>query len=405
MAETVLLHYSPARPLSCVLLNEKNAITRAPQIIELDELKNLLQGRKLIVLFDSAYLNIETVSIPGNNRQRQMQAVPFALEDKLASDIEDVHFALGKKQDDGNIPVVAIDKAVLDACLAFFKQADIVPEQIIADVLALPLDENAATVLLYEQASLIKISPANGLYCDRINLHSILKTLLEEHPHIKQLTIFHHRQEAEITDDFVDLGVEINSRSYNDHPLEILLAAYHDPQHINILQGAYAPQRKSSALWKHWKPAAALVAVWLVLQMATALVETRQLEEKNIQLRAQIEKAFKKANPGARKFNNMRKRVERRLKELQSGGGDGNNELFLQLLAETAPALSQQKKIKIKAMVYRNKHIDLEISADSLQTLEAVKSHLSSRPGIKIVLSTSIEKDNITGRLRVEKQG
>ena len=404
MAQTLLVHYSPAQPLSCVLINEKNAISRAPQTIELDALKTLLQGRRMVVLFDSAYLNIESVSIPGNNRQRQMLAVPYALEDRLASDIEDVHFALGKKQDDGSLPVIAIEKTVLDDCLAFFKQADIVPEQIVADVLALPLEDNTASVLLYNQAALIKTSPVQGLYCDRINLHDILKNLIEE-TGLKQLSIMHHRQDAEITDDFTDLGVGVNSRSYHDSPLEILLAAYNNPQQINILQGAYAPQRKSSALWKHWKPAAALAALWLVLQMVTAVIETRQLEEKNIQLRAQIEKAFKQANPGARKFNNMRKRMERRLKELQSGGGDGNEELFLQLLADTAPVLSQQKKVNIKAMVYRNKHIDIELSADSLQTLEAIKNSLESKQGIKIVLSTSIEKDNVTGRLRVEKQG
>ncbi len=404
MPETLLLHYSPAKTdVTWLLLNEKGAINCEPQQAPLEELATHSRGRRLVLLFDSAFLTIESANIPGNNRSRQLQAAPYALEEKLASDIEDVHFALGTKQDNAELPIIAIDKTHMDNCLDHLSQADMHVDKIFADVLCLPYTQQNISILIHQDAALIKTSPSSGFYCDRVNIAHILPSLISDN--ITDLNIIHHKPDAAAKSDFDHLDININSRSYDKAPLEILAAYYQQSEQINLLQGKYAPQRKSSAIWQHWKSVAGLAAIWVLLQLTNAYIETQQLVEKNIQLTAKIEKAFKKANPGTRKFNNMRKRMERRLAALQAGGSDNNNEVFLQLLADTANVLSQQKQLSILAMVYRNKHIDIELSADSLQTLETVKNQLSQQRNIKTVLSTSVEKGKVNGRLRVEQQG
>jgi len=404
MPETLLIHYSSTQAdVTWLLLNEKGAISGAPQQAQISELKAHSSGRKVVLLFNSAYLNIESVNIPGNNRARQLQAAPYALEEKLASDIEDVHFALGTKQDDGSLPVIAIDKSHMEACLQTLEEAGIVADKILADVLCLPFVAHNISILIKQDAALIKTSHCSGFYCDRINLPHILPSLISDD--ITDLNIIHHKPDAAAKDGFSECGINVNSRSYNQDPLEIFAAYLNESEQINLLQGQYAPQRASSALWQHWKSVAAIAGIWIVLQLVNTQIETQQLIEKNLQLTAEIEKAFKKANPGTRKFNNMRKRMERRLAALQSGGSDNNDEIFLKLLADTAGVLSQQKQLNILAMVYRNKHIDIELSADSLQTLEAIKNQLSQQRNIKTVLSTSVEKGKVSGRLRVEQQG
>jgi type II secretory pathway component PulL len=96
--------------------------------------------------------------------------------------------------------------------------------------------------------------------------------------------------------------------------------------------------------------------------------------------------------------------MEQTLKELRSGKGMDQPD-FLHLLSTASAALGADKKIIIQAMVYRNQHIDLELQADSLQSLENLKTKLTGLRDIKAVLSTSIEKDKVNGRLRLEKQG
>ena len=171
-----------------------------------------------------------------------------------------------------------------------------------------------------------------------------------------------------------------------------------------MLQGKYAPRRKGSALLKPWKAVAALFASWLVVQLVYAGLQINQLQTSNQELTVQLEKEFKRAMPGARKFNNMQKRMERKLKELKGGAGDDQDDNFMHLLSASIPSISNQQ-IQIHGMVYNNKRIDMELQANSLQTLESMKSSLAANKNIKATLSTSIEKDKVIGRLRLERQG
>ena len=139
--------------------------------------------------------------------------------------------------------------------------------------------------------------------------------------------------------------------------------------------------------------------------MIMAVMETQILEQKNMQLTRQIEQQFKRAIPEAKKYTGMRNRMKNRLKELKSGTGASSDQVFLKILAEAAPALASNNKVIINGISYRSKHLDLDLQTDSLQNLESVKNKLAALRGIKTVLSTSVEKDKVKGRLRLEKQG
>lgn len=405
MANKLLIHYSPGDPDNAYWSFDGEGKTLFSHGT-LSDIGKLGKGLRATVLLDSSCLNLEQVQVPSNNRQRQLQAIPFALEDNLASDIEDSHFAIGKKQDDENIPVITIDKALLENILSSFKSAGITIECLSADLLALPDKDDGWSVLVDNNRALIKTGAFTGLYCDRSNLQFVLNTLIRQHSQTPASIQFYYPAEEEAEENPLgDIETQLESTGYQKHPLNIFSRHLDKLYQLNILQGHYAVKRESSALLKPWKAVASLAAVWIVLQLSYAGIEARQLSTKNQQLTAQIEKEFKRANPGAKKFHNIRNRMERQLKELRGGGGDMNQDDFLKLLSLASPALASNKKVSINAMVYRNKHIDMELQADSLQSLENIKSQLTSIRGLKTLLSTSVEKNKVSGRLRLEKQG
>ncbi|MCW9014201.1 MAG: type II secretion system protein GspL [Gammaproteobacteria bacterium] len=407
MADTLLIHYRPcdAQQACWSFVDDKGNSTTKLGRGPLTDIGPLAKGRRATVLIDSSCLNLETVQVPSNNRQRQLQAIPFALEDKLAADIEDTHFALGKKQADENIPVITINKQLLEQVLDDFKQAGIFVEYLAADVLALPIEHNNWCVLFDGDSALIKTGRYTGHYCDRDNLPIVLATLLKQAvQQPESILLYHHADDIQATEPLADIDIGLSIRSYEQHPLSVFAQNFTSAQQLNILQGDYTAKREGSALLKPWKTVAALAAGWIILQLIYAGIEGKQLSIKNQQLTAQIENEFKRVNPGTRKFNNMRKRMERKLTELRGGGND-DEQTFLLLLSHASPAISSNKKVSIAAMAYRNKYIDMELQADSLQSLEAIKNQLASIRGIKTVLSTSVEKDKVSGRLRLEKQG
>lgn len=405
MADRLLVHYRPCDgdQISWCLVGDNGRPSGPVSHGHLSDLTEEARGRRATVLIDAACTSIETVNIPSNNRQRQLQAAPFALEDNLATDIEELYFALGKKQADDNIPVITIDRALFRHTLDRFKQAAIFVEVMAADVLALPINNDHWTVLVYENNALIRTSATQGYFCDRTLLADFLTALMEEQETVPPaVELYHQQDDGDAAQLLRNEELTVNVAGYTAHPLEVFAGQFADARALNLLQGKFSPRRESSALLQPWKAVAAVAVVWLALELIYAGFEIRQLQNKNLQLTADIEQVYKQVNPGARKFSNMKIIMERKLNALRGGGGD-SGEIFIDLLADAAAAFAE-KNITIHGMAYSNKHVDMELQAATSQDLEQVKNQLGSAGNIKVTLSTSIEKDKVKGRLRLEKQ-
>ena len=50
---------------------------------------------KVIVAVPSDRVYLTRQRLPGKNRQRLLKAIPYALEDQIIDNVEDMHFALG----------------------------------------------------------------------------------------------------------------------------------------------------------------------------------------------------------------------------------------------------------------------------------------------------------------------
>ncbi len=383
----------------------------------LEELAPIARGKKVSVLIDAHYTTVESVNIPSKNRNKQLLAVPFAMEDFLAEDIEDTHFALGKTTSeaaDNNIQVIAIKRSLLEQTIDFFARQQITLEVVTADSVALPTVDNQWSILLDDDSALIKTGSVQAHSCDRGNFQLIIQTLLQDKKHNEEtlpqaITYFYKADDEDaqhLLDDIADeFEIEINSQCYKNHALEIFVQNLNEVSSLNLLQGEFKPVRKSNLWLQPWKSVAAVATFWLVLQLGYSAMLTSQLEIKNHELTRQIESEFKRTIPDAKKMTNMQKRIERRLNDLKSGGSSSANNSFLHILSKVSPVLAKNDKIEIQAAVYRNNYIDVDLTAKSLQDIETVKNKLSTIPGIKTVLSTTVEKSKVKGRLRLEAKG
>jgi len=413
MNEFLLIHYKPGHQSN--LQYWAMGAEQHPSITlghgSLEELKAIARGKKVSVLIDAHYTTLESVKIPSKNRNKQLQAIPFAMEDHLAEDIEDTFFAMGKA-DENSVPVIAIKRDLLKETIALFNQQNIHIEALTADSVALPGDSSQWCILLDEDSALIKTSSSQAHCCDRENLSVILQALLSQTEDADSnidlpdaITYYYKEDDTEAENLLQDFDINIQVQPYKNHALEIFVQHLKEVQAFNLLQGEFTPKRESVTWIKPWKSVAIAASVWMVLHLSYNSIIGLQLEEKNTALTKQIEKEFKRAIPDARKMTGMRTRVERRLKDLKSGGSGSNSSGFLQILSKVSPALSKNDRTNIKAAVYRNNYIDMDLTAKSLEDIETLKNKLAAIPGIKTVLSTTVEKDNVKGRLRLEIKG
>jgi len=67
-----------------------------------------VEGRRAVVILPGDDVLLAEATIPGGSQSRAQQAVSFVLEDQVADDIDELHFALGAKGKDDTYPVAII---------------------------------------------------------------------------------------------------------------------------------------------------------------------------------------------------------------------------------------------------------------------------------------------------------
>ncbi len=73
-------------------------------------------GARIVVLAPASEIVFAQATVPG--RTRLAQAVPYALEEQLAADVEQLHFALGRREADGRIKTAVVSRAHMPNWLA-----------------------------------------------------------------------------------------------------------------------------------------------------------------------------------------------------------------------------------------------------------------------------------------------
>jgi len=411
MSETLLIHYNidKTHQATWSLCNDAGELTAKITTGSLDELSELAAKHATVVLLNSQCLHISQLQLPTQNMQKMLKAVPYAIEEFIAEDIENFHFVISKNKHSDKTSVVGIDKTTLQNIIQIFQQANIVIEKIIPDVLCMAGDANNRqwVCLNYHENSYLQTDILNGIVLSHDILPYVLTNMLQDENQIipERILFFNEQEDSSAFDELKieNKNIELINVVYNTHPLVVFCGFYKQALPLNLLQHKFKPKRKSSGYWYHWRLAASLAVVWLTLHLGLSSFQYSTLTEENNITKAKIEKIYKKAFPQSRKIVNPRVQMEQKLKALKSNSGNSNNGLIF-LLAESFGTLSHDKKsITLQSLTFRNNRMDIGLDSTNLQAIENLNKNLNNNTKIKSeIISSSSEKDKVKGNLRIE---
>lgn len=414
MSDTLLIHYNieNAKQATWALCNDDGELTGKITTGSLDELRDAAADRTSVVLLNSHCLHINQLQLPTQNMQKLLKAVPYAIEEYIADDVEDFHFVVARNKSKNSTSVVGIKKSTLQNIIRLFHEAGINPEKIIPDALCLAANDGEQWACLnYKKDSYLQTGVSNGLIISHDILPYTVKSKLhddkQENP--KKILLFSEQDDMATFDQLKekaiadDTDIELINIAYNTHPLVVFCGNYKQAMPLNLLQYDFKPKRKTSGYWQHWRLAASLAAVWLVLHLGLTTFQHSQLKDANIITRAKIEKIYKQSFPQSRKIVNPRVQMEQKLEELKGNMG-GSNKGLIFLLAESFGTLSHDRKnITLQSLTFRNNRMDIGLEGSNLQAVETLNENLNSNKKIKSeITSSSSEKDKVKGNLRIE---
>src|SRR5580700_11199625 len=138
MPQTLLLRLPPAgqEETEWLTLDETGAPTPTRQRGSLSLAAAVWRTGRVVVLAPSTQILLAEPELPPGSGTKLARAVPFALEEQLTEDVDQLSFAIGQRRSHGRIPVAVVSRSVLQGWIADLSAAGLDPQSIYADISA-----------------------------------------------------------------------------------------------------------------------------------------------------------------------------------------------------------------------------------------------------------------------------
>lgn len=382
--------------------DEKGNLTTAVLEGTLAEAATTVEGRRAILILPADDVLLAKAVVPGNSLARAQQAVPYALEDQVADDVDSLHFALGSKNKSDEYPVAVISHATMERVVAMCEEADFRPAEIIPETLALPQLQAASgnltvwSALLDPGRAVIRLSDQLGFATDPAMAGMMIGGASAEMPEeeLISLVVFRTAPTGQIN---VPESMDLEIRPC-DHRLALYATGIATSPRINLLQGIYNPKKDFDKTWKPWRATLALAACLCLALLAGKWFDVRQLQKQEAELDSQIASAFEQALPGTR-MQRPRRQIQTALDNIGAGNMDG----FTHRLSQIATSLSTQPQTQLRTIGYRKGRFDLDLNTDEVPTLDALNAEIKKRGTLSMSVQSANRENNVVrGRVRIE---
>lgn len=366
----------------------------------LSELSTLLGEHRPTIILAGTDILYTHCRVPSKKRQRILQAVPFLLEENLATDVDALHFAIGPVNDDGEITVCIAAREAMQRWLNVLREHHITPRRLVNEIDCLPTPENGEWHLLFSDHVVLRHSSVAGLSFDMENATLLLNRLLDSEPVPASVCVY-------VTPSVTENQLE---------PMLSVFAARNIPcqtevdktdserlaqgagKAINLLQQQYAVRtenRSSNRLWL-W-PSLATAAAILVVTISQYIHMSR-LHEQSEHLYQETVSVFTETFPGRRMVGDGRQQMEQQLRQLQQGGNDALSELLVPLVKTVA----NQASTKVTRLSFRNDSVDLELQVDNIGNLESLTGQMEQAGLSARIVNADSADSKVFGRLAIK---
>jgi len=353
----------------------------------LEEILQQALGRRLILLVPASEVRLTQVDVPSRQPSKALQAAPFILEDRIAEDVEALHFALGPRQAAGHYPVALTAQSNMENWLAPLRAAGLMPDAVIPETLCLPPPAGDAYYVLAEPDQVIV---RNGAYSGYCCASEDLPFYLQTDGEAMAPATLRVLMSADVPTDFSTLDHAVELRAGYSDPLEALIRHYRPEQAINLLQGRYSRRESLARLWRPWRLTAALaLAVFLTAVMANGIWAWRLDRAAWAQDAANTQR-FRQAFPD--EPTSLALSLALQQKESQLSGG-GKHSGLLQLLQQIALGLKVTGGLKVSDLQFRDDALFADLTGTDLQALEKLRDWFKSHPGTRMDVQTANSND------------
>ncbi|MGM0434786.1 MAG: type II secretion system protein GspL [Pseudomonadota bacterium] len=355
--------------------------------------------------------------IPGRQKRMIRQALPFAVEEQLAQDIDSVHLALGS-QIRNEWRVAAIDRERMDAYAAWFNTFGYPVRAIHADAMLLPAGQHQWTILVEDSQALIQEHDSGWYEVPVEGLSVFLDSLIEAHgaetpPGARVLATPYaaeqHRMALASLEQHPDalIHVETLEKAPLRLMVESLVAGHADA--INLCQGDYAPTSSGHSPLRRWRPVAIVAAIGIVAQLGFMVAEGVYYRNQAQRFDEQAVAIYREYFPDDSRTHadNLRRVTKGKIRAARDGGSGGDFLAMLRATGQQYQGLDDPESLRFDTIQFSRSRGELriELRGESFAQLDAMRNGLSGSGFSARIGSVVNNEDGTEARLTVRQGG
>ncbi|RUO29687.1 type II secretion system protein GspL [Aliidiomarina soli] len=335
---------------------------------QLHELAGQAADAQLTVLVSSTEVGFHQLELPPGSRRHLAQVVPYALEEELAQDISELHFAWQLPTDkQEHLPVVVVAKAQVATWRDWLDNAGLTYKALIPDLFILPVVADEWSAMELDHDIVVRHQTWRGFAIEQTLFAELSGLFSDALPPPQRIRCWGQVEWPQAPAQLVQ--AETADESAQEPALA--LARHLDQRNskaINLLQGEFALKRKRRTSLGIWRWPAVAAGVLLALLLVDRSSYLWQLNQQQQQLAAATEQRYRDTFPEESRVVNVRAQLGQHLSRLQ-GGGQGSQ--LLALLQQLTPAFTATE-LDISLLQFDSGRSELRIqaSAEDFMTFE-----------------------------------
>ena len=436
MAEVLVVRLSESadQQASWIAADTSGARISPPVLGPLSAAKVDAGDRQVIVLVPGADVLTTTIDLPLKSTAKIQQALPFALEEFVAEDVEELHFAAGTRRDNGQIPVVVVNRSRMNSWLEALEDAGLPASSMVAENHGLPRIPGTISLLLHDDQVLINdggdvelvmqgVGPAEALSAigafddgaeptgdaEGADADSTDGETEDAGPTLPRHVLVYCEPGADepYRHEFIALRHDFDSvdiKHLPDGVLPKLAVTAATGAGVNLLQGEFGTKSEYASYFRPWRLAAMLLVSLGVVGIAGKTLDYFRLSEREAQLREQFTAEYQEIRPGATDIRDPEAIISSLRGE--TGGSAGASTVFLESLEQLSLALQENSAADIQAISYRAGVFDIRISAPSVSVLDNVQRLIDEGGEFQAeIRSTDQEENKVNSRIQIKAVG
>lgn len=356
------------------------------------QIAELPRADRVDIIVPASMVLFTEVKLPPVRGQKLRQLLPFAVEEKILSDPDQVQVAVGARDEEGLTRLAVVDRAWLDSSCERLSQQGLRPLNGYAETCLPELEPNAWTLIWDGHEGFVRTAVGAGLALDSMGdtgAPFALRRAVEEarsNTRLPEKIILRTTDAAASVPDLqlwsTQLGVTVVPGQDWHWAPRFLNAA----NAINLLQGDYAPSSSLRELVPQLRPILLLAGLIIGAQILATGADWWRLNREKKNLTMEMNKAFKTAFPDASVVVDAPLQMQRNLAELRRASGQPQPNDFLPLLAKVLPLISASNGVE--AVSYEQGALKVDAKFRDEGSVADLRNRVSS------VANTKVESSN-----------